>query len=346
MEVEKDIRPRDNGYVVGHEKAEEVFFEAWKNGKLHNSWIVAGVEGIGKATLVYKFARFLLTNNPEAKNLDISPDSEIFHLVSNNSHPDLKIIERDYTETDKKKIIKAIKSGEKMEQDELDGLKKSQFIRVDDVRTINDFLAKKSSLDGWRVVIVDSVDELNNNGANAILKILEEPPYKTIIFLISHNPNKLLPTILSRCIKLNLTPLEDGVVASLLRRYRSELKEKEIKELLEVSGGSVGKAMTYSDIGALKVYRELSDIVYAKNNFKLGDLLDFAGKYTKDEDSYYIVKEMVCKFFSNNIKNTENVRELAQVWEDAIKIFDEVERINMDKKQAIINIVNSIIKVI
>lgn len=108
-------------------------------------------------------------------------------------------------------------------------MKKSAIIKVDDVRTINEFLSKKSSNDNWRVVIVDSIDEMNANGANAILKILEEPPYKTIIMLISHNPGRLLPTIKSRCAKLALRPLEVGETASLIRRYRPEVNEKMLK---------------------------------------------------------------------------------------------------------------------
>ncbi|MDR1694337.1 MAG: DNA polymerase III subunit delta' [Lactobacillaceae bacterium] len=347
METEqKGILPKDNAYLAGHEKEEKSLFEAWKNNSLHNSWIISGVEGIGKATLAYKFARFLLSGNPKADNLDVSPSNHVFHLVSNNAHPDLKVIERDYTDTEKRKIIKAIKSGEQLSDEELGELKKSAFIRVDDVRNINEFLTKKSSLDGWRAVIVDSVDELNNAGANAILKVLEEPPYKTIMLLISHNPNKLLPTILSRCAKLNLKPLDDNIVASLLRRYRSELSEKNIKSLVEISAGSIGKAIKYADTNAVGLYDELSKIIYGKNNFSTAALIDFAGKSAKDEDSYFIAKEMILKFVSNNMKNTENVKELAEAWDYAIKVFDEVDRINLDKKQILVNILVNIINAI
>ncbi|MFR8206156.1 MAG: hypothetical protein ACLU99_07325 [Alphaproteobacteria bacterium] len=120
------------------------------------------IEGIGKATLAYRFARFLLSADNTRKDsytsLDVSPASPVFKLVSNNSHPDLKIIERDYTDTDKKKILKAIKDGEQLSSGEMKELKKSAFIRVDDVRTINEFLSKRSSNDGWRIVIIDSID--------------------------------------------------------------------------------------------------------------------------------------------------------------------------------------------
>ena len=151
------ITPRTNAYLLGHEEAEKFLLEAWKNNSLHNSWLFSGIEGIGKATLAYKFARFLLSANSAQKDkytsLDTLPDTPVFKLVANNSHPDLKIIERNYTDTDRKKILKAIKDGEQLSEEELQGLKRSAFIRVDDVRTINEFLSKRSSQDGWRVVI-------------------------------------------------------------------------------------------------------------------------------------------------------------------------------------------------
>lgn len=348
-EVEaNDIVPRCNPYLLGHEEAEKFLLDAWKNNSLHNSWLISGIEGVGKATFAYRFARFLLTADSNQKenyaSLDVSPDNQIFKLIANNSHPDLKIIERDYTDTDRRKILKAIKDGEQLSAEELAGLKRSAFIRVDDVRTINEFLSKRSSQDGWRVVLVDSIDEMNVSSANAILKILEEPPYKTIIMLISHNPNRLLPTIKSRCAKLNLKPLSDSSLGSLLRRYRPALSEKEIKGLIEISSGSIGKAINYADNNALKRYNELESIVAAGYNFKIADLLAFCDSAVTDEDSYYLAQSLVLKLIHNYIRKTANVDELATSWDDAIKIFDETERLNLDKKQALINIITNLTK--
>ena len=149
-----ELSPKDNSYLIGHEDAERLFLRTWQNNSMHNSWLISGIEGIGKATLAYRFARFLLSADNTRKDsytsLDVSPASPVSKLVSNNSHPDLKIIERDYTDTDKKKILKAIKDGEQLSSGEMKELKKSAFIRVDDVRTINEFLSKRSSNDGWR----------------------------------------------------------------------------------------------------------------------------------------------------------------------------------------------------
>lgn len=340
--------PRNNSCLLGFETEEKFLLNAWKNNTLHNSWLISGIEGIGKSTLVYKFARFILsadyTQKDNYNSLDISESSSVFKLIANNSHPDLKIIERDYTETDRKKVIKSIKDGEQMSNEELKGLKKSAFIRIDDVRTINEFLSKRAGNDGWRVVIVDSIDDLNSASANAILKVLEEPPHKTLMLLISHNPNRLLPTIKSRCAKLNLKPLDEKIVASLLRRYRSDLSEKSVKELAALSSGSIGKAIMYADNNALSVYDKLTKIIYAKDKFAISDVLDFCNYYTSDDDSYNLAQELILKFIAENVSQTNNLEEFIKSWEETVKIFSETSGLNLDKKQALMNIIVNLCK--
>ena len=322
---------------------------AWKNRTLHNSWLLCGIEGIGKATLAFRFARFLLAADERQRDkygsLDVSVDSQTYKLVANASHPDLKVIERDFTETDKKKVLKAIKEGERLSDEELKSLKKSAIIKVDDVRTINEFLAKKSSNDGWRVVIVDSIDDLNNAGANAILKILEEPPAKTVIMLISHNPNRLLPTIRSRCAKMNLKPLAENEVASLLRRYRPELDEAAVKGITEIASGSIGKALNYADCGALERYRGLSAIIGAGSRFRLQDLLDWVDAAVGSEESFELASELVLKYCSDHILFSRDIEETARAWENAVRVLRQTDSLNMDKKEALINIIGNLCKV-
>lgn len=345
-----NILPKNNSYLLGQEKAEQILLEGWRNNSLHNSWLISGIEGIGKATLAYRFAKFLLAADAGKKeqytSLEISENNSVFKLVVNNAHPDLKIIERDYTDTDRRKILKAIKEGEQLSDEEMKGLKKSAFIRVDDVRTINEFLTKRSADNNWRIVIIDSIDDMNPASANAVLKILEEPPYKTVMMLISHNPNKLLPTIRSRCAKLQLPPLADNQVASLLRRYRPALAEKAVQSLVGIASGSIGKALAYADNNALGKYDDLSKIVYAKNKFSIADLLAFCDAAVSDEDSYYLIQELVLKFIAENVRASDHPDELAGAWDNAIKVFNETERLNLDKKQALINIITNVIKVI
>lgn len=343
-----DIVPRCNPFLIGHEEEENFLLDAWKNNALHNSWIFSGIEGIGKSTLAYRFARFLLSadfQTPEKyDSFEVPPDAQIFNLIANNSHPDFKIIERDYTETDRRKIMKAIKDGEQLSAEEMQGLKRSAFIRVDDVRTINEFLSKRSSQDGWRIVLVDSIDDMNASSANAILKILEEPPHKTIIILISHNPNRLLPTIKSRCAKLHLKPLSDAHLGSLIRRYRPEVSEKSIKSLCELSSGSIGKALNYIDNNALERFSELEKIVSAGSGFKLSALISFCDKAVADEDSYYLAQSLILKLIHNTVRLGQNIEEVSLSWDEALKMFDETDRLNLDKKQTLITVISNLCK--
>ena len=342
------FEPQFNNYLIGHDDAEQLFLRCWKNNSLHNSWLISGIKGIGKATLAFRLARFILNadeNNGEVYNsLEVSSENKIFKLIAGNAHPDFKLLQRDYIKTDRRKIQKAIESGEALDREELKNLKKSAYIVIDDVRTINEFLSHRSSGDGWRVVLIDSIDDMNSSAANSVLKILEEPPYKTLMLLISHNPNRLLPTIRSRCAKLELKPLKDAEVASLLRRYRSQLAEDEIKKITSIASGSIGKALRYADNKAANCYNKLENILNNGENFKLSEALDFCDNAVKDEDSYDLVQELLLKFLALRVQNTAKITETADCWSRAIKTFNEVEGLNLDKKQALIGLITTICK--
>ena len=339
------ITPQNNFFLLGQEEAEKAILDAYNNQTLHNSWLISGEKGIGKATFAYKFARFLLDEGRGKNSLNTSPNSVSNRLISSGSHPDLKVIERDYIETDRKKLIKAIRDGEAMNETDMQNLKKSAFIRIDDVRTIHEFMAKKSSQNGWRVVIIDSIDDMNTAAANALLKILEEPPARSILMLISHNVGRLLPTIKSRCSKLVLKPLKEENIVSLLRRYRPQLSEEEIKGLAAIASGSIGKALNYADGQALKVYKGLQDIIYAKQKFKIDDLLAWVNSAVADENSYNLACELILKFCSDNIAGSAQVEEMASAWENAVHCFRQAESLNMDKKQVLINVIGRLCKI-
>ena len=308
---ETSFMPKDNPYLLGHEDAEKVFLETWKNNSLHQAWLISGPKGIGKATFAYKAARFLLEADETRKDsyvsLDISPDSRIFKQICSGSHPDFKLLERGYLKTEKQKIVKAIKDGTYLSDEELGELKKSSVIAVDDVRTVNEFLSKKSANDRWRVVLIDSVDEMNASSANAILKILEEPPHKTLMLLVSHNPSRLLPTIRSRCAKFELKPLKDGVVASLLRRYRPDATEEIIKKVTAIAGGSIGKAIAYVDGNAASCYEKIYALATAGKKFKTADMLKFCDEVSASEEDYELFKELVLKFLSEQVRSMNKV---------------------------------------
>ena len=182
--------PRANPDLLGHRDAEATILEAIRAGRMHHAWLITGPEGVGKATLAYRFARRLLAGQPRdpaaEPSLALEPADPVFRRVAAGSHADLLTIERMFNEKTKRMRTQ---------------------IAVEDVRTINGFMSLTPAEGGWRVVIVDGAEELNQASANALLKILEEPPPRAILLLVCAAPGRLLPTIRSRCRRLRLTPL-------------------------------------------------------------------------------------------------------------------------------------------
>ena len=344
-----NITPKNNSFLLGQEKAEQVFLQAWKNQNMHHAWILNGPKGIGKATLAYRIARFLLWADENEKekytSLNVPEDSTVFKQVATGSHLDLMLVERDYIETDRKKIIKAIQKGEVPDEEELSTMKKSAFIRVDDVRKVNEFLSKTSFNNNWRVVIIDSADDMNKNAANALLKILEEPPAHTVLLLISHNAG-MLPTIRSRCAKLQLQMLDANITASLLRRYRPHLNEAMISKVAEMCPQSIGQAILYADLDAVGMYDKLCKILYYKQKFTLSELLDFCSDAVANADGFDLLQELILKFIRENMPQCQDVEALYSCWDETNRMFADCQNINMDKKQMLINLITKICKVL
>ena len=192
--VEGCPHPRENYSLLGHEQAERIFLNAMNGKRTHHAWLITGVKGVGKATLTYRMVRYLL-GAPQLLNdsLDFSPDDPVSQRLASLGHGNLFILRRPYDMKTKK-----LRSE----------------IPVDSARKLKDFLTRKPSETGWRVVIIDSMDEMNRNAENSILKSLEEPPDKTMFFLISSNPGRLLPTIRSRCVSLRLGAVPQDQIQS------------------------------------------------------------------------------------------------------------------------------------
>src|ERR1700737_4487361 len=171
--------PRANPILLGHQAAERTLLDAMHQGRMHHAWLITGPEGIGKATLAFRFARRLLAGQEgTADSLALDPTHPVFRRVVAGGHADLKTVERAIDEKTKR-------------------LKRD--IAVKDVREINGFMALTPAEGGWRVAIVDGAEDLNQNSANALLKILEEPPSRAVLILVCSATGRLLPTIRSRC---------------------------------------------------------------------------------------------------------------------------------------------------
>ncbi len=236
--------PRDTPRLIGQDTAEAAFLDAFNAGKLHHAWLLTGPRGVGKATLAWRIARFLIATPtddggmfgaPSPATLDIAPDHPVARRIAAGGEGALKSITRTVN-PDTKRMRKQIV--------------------VDDIRALNGFFQMSAADGGRRVVIIDDADEMNPNAANALLKMLEEPPARATLLLLSHQPSSLLPTIRSRCRTLRLHPLPPDLMADALTASGVSF-DGDPAALAALSGGSVGGALRLSLMGGLQIYAEL-----------------------------------------------------------------------------------------
>ena len=227
------MTPRSNPDLFGHGTAERTLRDAVDRGRLHHAWLLCGPDGIGKATLAFRFARALLAGFP-ASGLAVPPDHPVFRRVASGAHPDLHTIAR--TTDEKKKQLRA-------------------EIPAEDVRALGGFLSLTAATGGWRVVVVDGADHLNRFAANALLKLLEEPPPRTALLLTAAAPGRLPPTVRSRCRRLAMAPLAPAEFAAVLRATSHEaLADRDT--LFAASGGAPGRAIGWAEAGLLPLVEE------------------------------------------------------------------------------------------
>lgn len=238
--------PRETRVLLGQAAAEQTFLDAFATGRMHHGWLITGPRGVGKATLAWRIARFLLTQPtdqggglfgdapPAPDTLDISPDHPVVARMAALSEPRLFLLRRAID--DKKAKLKTV-------------------ITVDEARKLKNFFALSATEGGRRVVIVDAADEMNPNAANALLKLLEEPPADAVILLVAHQPSRLLPTIRSRCRELRLATLSPGDMRDALAA--AGLDATAADALSALSGGSVGEAVRLINLDGLSLYARI-----------------------------------------------------------------------------------------
>ncbi|MFL4471611.1 DNA polymerase III subunit delta' [Tateyamaria armeniaca] len=237
--------PRETPHLIGQDAAQSAFLDAFNAGRLHHAWLITGPRGVGKATLAWRIARFLLaTPDPDPDDmfgapvpdtLDIAPDHPIARRIEAGAEPGLKSVHR--TENEKTKRMR-------------------DQIVVDDIRDMASFFQLSATDGGRRVVIIDAADDMNVNAANALLKMLEEPPARTTLLLICHQPSRLLPTIRSRCRTLRLGVLDGDQMAQAMAQAGVD-PGADSAALAELSAGSVGEALRLALLDGLKLYTDL-----------------------------------------------------------------------------------------
>jgi DNA polymerase-3 subunit delta' len=222
--------------ILGQDKAVEQFTSAWARRKLHHAWLLAGPKGVGKASFAKAAARRVLADaaGPPSDLPGIGTDDAhpIVKLVNAGSHPDMRWLER-------------------LPKEKGEGL--ARDITIKQIRALGEFMGMTAALSPWRVAVIDSMDELNKEASNALLKILEEPPPNTLFFLVSHAPGRLLSTIRSRCRRLLFEALDDDAMTSILEARSPELSAAERRRIVAMSFGSAGRALAFAELGLAKL---------------------------------------------------------------------------------------------
>ena len=341
--------PRANPDLAAHAEAERAFLDAWNSGRLAHAWLICGPKGIGKATLAFRIARFVLAGGGDGgglfggapDSLHIPGEHPVFHRVASGGHADLRVVTRGWSD-DKKTRLR-------------------NDIVIDDVRGIGGFLALTPAEGGWRVVVIDAADEMNRNAANAVLKVLEEPPRNALILMVSHSPGRLLPTIRSRCRRLSLSPLPEAGVADRLRRHRPAQADDDVAALARLAEGSIGKALGLAEQGGLGLYRDLVGLLQTLPRLDVPALHAFADRVGRAEAdaAWRTVTELFGWWLARLIRLggrqggvTEVVagegevmaRLLAagglerwlEVWEKVTTVFARTDAVNLDRKQALL----------
>ena len=316
--------------IVGQERVVEQFASAWASRKLHHAWLLVGPKGVGKATFAHAAARRVLAEAAgptfSARGIDTPDDHPMVKLVEAGSHPDMRRLERLVNE----------KTGNL-----------ARNISVDQVRSLSELFDLSPAMSQWRVAVIDTVDELEPSGANALLKMLEEPPPNSLFFLVSHAPGRLLPTIRSRCLPLKLAPLADAALVAALDHLGIS---GEGGAVLSAAKGSVGEALKLLNYGGGEIIAAYDEMLSAqgptarKAMHRLADALsgresdtifDFFVSHVGDD----IMNRARAAASEGQITAAER---LARLYSDITERLTVSDAYNLDRKQTIISILADI----
>ncbi len=321
--------PRRRSALVGHEAAERKLKDAYVAGRLHSAWLIGGPRGVGKATLAYRFARFVLSRPgeqaPVGPDIDIAPDHPAASRVAAGAHCDLLSVERAF--------------------DPKTGRVRSETT-VDLAREVPRFFSKTAGEGGWRVCIVDTADDLNEASANTLLKIIEEPPSRSLIMLVSNAPGRLLATIRSRCAKVALAPLDDNEVITVLQSIPElDVPASDLVLAGQLARGSPGRALELLDSGASKLFAMFRDLLSQLPELDIRRALAFAEQLQgrKGDDGFGIFCELLNDWIAAKARS-ETARSLptASRWAVAHgelgRSIERTNALNLDRRQFVMHV--------
>ncbi|MCD0421651.1 DNA polymerase III subunit delta' [Rubrivivax sp. JA1024] len=323
--------PRETIALFGHHAAEQALLDAYRGGRIAHAWLIGGAQGIGKATLAYRMARFVLAHRePQsatvqgAGSLAVDPDHPVARHIAAEAHGGLLTLERSANE---KGVLRNV-------------------ITVDESRETISFFGATAAVEGWRVCIVDTVDDLNANSANALLKVIEEPPQRSLFLLLSNAPARVLPTIQSRCRKLMLRPLATAdVMAAAIDATGLDPDDPQLAEAAAASEGSVARALMLMGGGALSLQQTTTALLDSLPNVDpqaLHALGDAIGGTDRATLAAFIdgIDRWVAARLRTPDPNAELPRlaRLAEVWEKIGRAARDTEAYNLERKPLVFSV--------
>lgn len=331
--------PRANPMLDGHGEACRRLAQASADGRLAGAWLIGGPKGIGKATLAYRLARHLLAAAPLEGTARLEGDPQLARVAS-GAHGGLLTVEAGCNRQ---------------------GRRRGEIV-IEDIRRLAPFFHRSAGEGGWRVVVIDGAELMNRSAANAVLKLVEEPPARALAVLVSHAPARLPATLASRCRKLFLRPLAAERVALLLERYLPELAADERLPLARLAEGSIGRAMALAELGGLALYREMLALVGAApaiDPVALHGLADRLGRHGNDA-ACRTVLDFLASWLARLVRQGaagggfegivagegEAMAKLAgtggsldrwvEVWEKTVRLRERADSLHLDRKQVVL----------
>lgn len=329
--LEGALHPREQFAFFGHREGEGAFLEGLQSGRLHHAWLIGGPQGIGKATLAYRVARAVLdpekARAPSLRTLDVSRNSTAARQVAALSHPNLAVLRR-APATEKKAA--------------------TSTIPVDAVRRALAMFGSTAADGGYRVCIVDSAEDLTVSSANALLKVIEEPPPRSLFLIVSHAPQRVLPTIRSRCRRLLLRPLAEADVKAAIASLGSpwsDIPETVVDQALRYGEGSVRRTLELLDADKVSFIEHVTQLLDRLPQADTKQIIALAETLSRKdaEENYDLVLETVQRWVSARLHaraplGASRLAPLVEVCDKIARAAREIDVFNLDRRPFILTL--------
>ena len=316
--------PRKTSTLIGQNAALANASRAIRSGRPPQGWLITGPEGVGKATFAYRIARYLLAygatdRGPE--DLSVAENDPVFMQVAAGGHPGLLLLKRGINPTTGKEMT---------------------VLGVDEVRKLAGFFGMTSGAGGWRVAIVDTADDMNDAAANALLKALEEPPSRAMLLLLSNAPGKLLPTIRSRCRRLDLKPLGEIELVAALKTLQPDLDANDSVALAKLSGGSIGAAITLANDDGLALANDANKLLDQMRAPDIAATLALADKLARinggtDRLGAFLVEALADRIRARAFTGAPNLDRWTALLEQLKRSFLRTDALHLDPRQTLLS---------